>query len=1123
MAAMLDPPQCPPSSAEAHAPEDLPDLSMDVSTASLVVRPSFEQLNATLFSRGYLRAPLNVAGLAPDSVDALADALHAIIAQRQDDLDVRSALTAKTRTLAASLERTKRFLNQEAQKCADAERRSEAAKAKILSLEHALQAEQTAHKATKEALNKSRRDLQLVKASALQHRASSDRNVARVRARIGDVTATALRSSVPDFRIVSSAFDEVLPGVSGSGKARMPTLAEEQVEELEKKRAELMDYNQALKRLATEAINAVRRADAELLDIVEAEDEDSQKRTPHGLRSSRSSFSFDLASSSSASSIGGKAKAPAGEAWLLGHGALFQRDLFPASQSFTTTAVAAAAAEAGAAMAISSSSRAVPAHPAIRALSAATGHLASHVQTLLDLRASRLVHEAEASKRAAVEAKEAAWQARLHSDVQADIENDGQFSVNRQTVLTGPGAAGGDAPLSRKQAWREEKRELERKLVDTVKRLAVAEQNVARRERELRKLEESEKRARRMVDEQQQQQQRSSSNNDSRSGEAGSSDAGASGSAAKEAAVQREKDEALAEKQRYAQLCEALERERQGLARARDKMRAKEAESRAMSAAFRSHAAAAPSANSEEGELAADASSRPAAAVRKTVSRLEAGDALASRSSAPRLPPVLEDVEASASASTSRGGDGTEIEDPAVEAKVDTINAQAAGAPETTEVAAVTPLSPTSAAESSLSLLPAATAAAAAVEAVPSSNPELDAIFGRGFLALSALAASSSATSLASADTKRSKPFRSNTTSPTSSAPTASAAGAKAKAPAEQESKSTNEVLSKLEKPPRRSSRLSSSSNASPSAGSSSLPPAATTTESIDAKTGASEAPSDACGMTSSSSSLSSSSSSSSRKRNAVDDPAETGRDRRKSRRISDRSTSKAEVEYVPPAGGGGLQTSASSSSSAEAKGSEARPSSKEKGGEREPPSASGTAHSKGEGEVEGETAKPQRRLSTRQRLEQAQTAAQRPPPLGPGETRRPSAPASAAAGSAASSGKPRVASNSNRPAAAEGKTEGKAEHRTASSRLLAPTTASSNRAAAATAATASGKGKAEREAKVFANATKRKETRERERQGVKGREREKEKIKSGPQAAMAAGGIETDEARRSNRMPRKS
>ncbi len=201
--------------------------------------------------------------------------------------------------LAASLERAKRFHKEESERAADFERKSEAAKAKLTHVSAQLEAEQNAHKATKDALARMRRDLQAIKASALQYKAANDRSVARVRARIGEVTSSAIRSAVPDFQIVASAFDDLPTSSSTRGSAA--SAYAQQVQELEQKRTSLVEYNQALKRLATDAINAARRADQELLDMVEAEQEDAKKRDAEsaprsaGTRSTSSGSSAAMA------------------------------------------------------------------------------------------------------------------------------------------------------------------------------------------------------------------------------------------------------------------------------------------------------------------------------------------------------------------------------------------------------------------------------------------------------------------------------------------------------------------------------------------------------------------------------------------------------------------------------------------------------------------------------------------------------------------------------------------------------------------------------------------------------------------------------------------------------------
>lgn len=200
-----------PKAKQAANYDDLPDLSADlsnVSSSSIRARPTFEQLNSTLVSRGYLRTQLDVSGMKADALEELADALHAMIAQREEDLEVRTTLAAQSRTLNASLERTKRFLKEQEEKSADLERKAEAVKAKLGNFNSQLEAEQASHRSTKDALSRTKRDLQVVKASALQYRAANDRSVAKIRARIGEVTTSAIRSVIPDFKIVASAFDE---------------------------------------------------------------------------------------------------------------------------------------------------------------------------------------------------------------------------------------------------------------------------------------------------------------------------------------------------------------------------------------------------------------------------------------------------------------------------------------------------------------------------------------------------------------------------------------------------------------------------------------------------------------------------------------------------------------------------------------------------------------------------------------------------------------------------------------------------------------------------------------------------------------------------------------------------
>ncbi|SNX87353.1 uncharacterized protein MEPE_06063 [Melanopsichium pennsylvanicum] len=539
----------------------LPDLSADISMdTENVTRPTFEQLNAALISRGYLRSPLNVTGMREESLVALSDTLHAMVAQREEDIEVRTALTAKNRSLTASLERTKRFQKEELERSADLERKVEASKAKLLHLATQLDTERNAQKAAKEALGRMRRDLQAIKASALQYKAANDRSVARVRARIGEVTGSAIRSAVPDFQIVASAFDDV--PTTSTPKASATALYVRQVQELEQKRAHLVEYNQALKRFATEAINAIRRADQELVDMVEAEEDDVKRRDPSSTAKPNSeSSNMRSVSSSNLSGNAAVKRLASTDAWLYGHRPLFQRDLFPANDTFRSTS-------SGAFVSASSSKTQ---HPALRALELTSTAVISHVQSLLDLRTERTIHEAAQSQRLSAEAREQVWAAELEQVIQEDLRSDARLSLNKMNgpiqggslasaaIAASSGSSGGGA--SHRIDWQKEKIELEKKLAQLVKQVALAEENAVRNGKQARRLAEAEKSARSLLEQA------------SCLGSAKDEGAETSPDALQEA--ERLKAELHAvehERDRYAKRCEMLEAEAQELRSERERV-----------------------------------------------------------------------------------------------------------------------------------------------------------------------------------------------------------------------------------------------------------------------------------------------------------------------------------------------------------------------------------------------------------------------------------------------------------------------------------------------------------------------------------------------------------------------
>lgn len=92
---------------------------------------SFAQINTTLLERGCLAKPLDITGLPSDARKALSNLLLSLLAQRQDDATFREQLASKLSVTDSSLERTKRFWNEEQNKSADLTRRLETSKARV--------------------------------------------------------------------------------------------------------------------------------------------------------------------------------------------------------------------------------------------------------------------------------------------------------------------------------------------------------------------------------------------------------------------------------------------------------------------------------------------------------------------------------------------------------------------------------------------------------------------------------------------------------------------------------------------------------------------------------------------------------------------------------------------------------------------------------------------------------------------------------------------------------------------------------------------------------------------------------------------------------------------------------
>ncbi|KAL9937488.1 hypothetical protein V8E36_003897 [Tilletia maclaganii] len=256
----------------------LDDSDDSISTAA---NPTFDQLNFLLISRGYTSKPLLIpAGTSEDTIQALSNTIHSLLAQREEDIEVREQLSAQNRTLSATVERLKRAVDEEMRKSEDLERRFEGAKNKADAAVASQNAAALAHKQTQSDLTRARTELQEIKVAAHQYRLSSSRSSERLKSKLAETSLTALRSVVPSLRVATGAFSDY-KGVRGAlmqaqvalesstdvqGSAGGAML-KEQLKELEEERAGLLHSAEVLKRMTTEAVNALRAVDRRLCSI----------------------------------------------------------------------------------------------------------------------------------------------------------------------------------------------------------------------------------------------------------------------------------------------------------------------------------------------------------------------------------------------------------------------------------------------------------------------------------------------------------------------------------------------------------------------------------------------------------------------------------------------------------------------------------------------------------------------------------------------------------------------------------------------------------------------------------------------------------------------------------------
>lgn len=173
---------------------------------------------------------------------------------------------------------------------------------------------QAALKRTKEELQKSKRDLLIVKQQVNQQKQANERQLERLRSRFCDESIKVLRLNVAPQ--VNFAKEGLVSSISSAAPRRSEvgvvatSLERKQLEDLECKRKELIEYNAGLKRFATESLNLAREA-ANYLSKAAI---DPQQEMASSSSSHTSSSSINIHTKPSARlSI------------------LYQRDLFPSS------------------------------------------------------------------------------------------------------------------------------------------------------------------------------------------------------------------------------------------------------------------------------------------------------------------------------------------------------------------------------------------------------------------------------------------------------------------------------------------------------------------------------------------------------------------------------------------------------------------------------------------------------------------------------------------------------------------------------------------------------------------------------------------------------------------------
>lgn len=204
------------------------------------------------------RHTLDFSGLDPITYAVLCDAATQSAQEKAQDAELRMALTSKNRILETKLERAHREHGDALADVDAAKRGQDQAKAALAAAQAQVEVAEATKKNAMQDLAKARRDSQAVKVAARQTKLSNERSIARQRERFSDAAILATRNASSTLVTVPSVFDAPLASSSTS------SLYAQQAAELEAQRSALLSANSALRRLFTEALNALNDLSASI-------------------------------------------------------------------------------------------------------------------------------------------------------------------------------------------------------------------------------------------------------------------------------------------------------------------------------------------------------------------------------------------------------------------------------------------------------------------------------------------------------------------------------------------------------------------------------------------------------------------------------------------------------------------------------------------------------------------------------------------------------------------------------------------------------------------------------------------------------------------------------------------